>query len=80
MKRDLQKMEQESRAIFPADSRKNDRYDLSISEVQEIMQKFKEDALQIGTAEALFELIGRTYYIGMSSGMRFYKNRKGAKA
>lgn len=76
--RDLQKMEQEAHALFN-DGRKNDRYDLSIGETRELVLKFNEDAQQNGTADALFELIGRVYYIGMSSGMRFCKNRKGAK-
>lgn len=77
--RDLQKMEQEARALFEG-SRKNDRYDLSISETRDIITKYNEDARQIGPADAFYELIVRTYYLGMSSGMRFYKNRKGAKA
>ena len=79
MKRDLQKMEQEALALFEG-SRKNDRYNLSIGETCEIIKKFNEDVQQYGTSDAVYELIGRVYYIGMSSGMRFCKNRKGARA
>lgn len=77
--RDLQKMENEARTLF-SDGRKNDRYDLSVSETCELVKKFNADAQELGISAAVYELICRTYLIGMSSGMRFCKNRKGAKA